>query len=201
MKNKKSPGDYGYITYMKKSVAIKIVILLVIALTIFFVGFFLNDKSNRNVFTIVAILFVLPGARYLTRLIITIPQKNVPEEEFTKFNSYVNKETGLLISAVVITSEEKVMCMDYIYVGNNAVIGLCRAKKKGKKYESSPKYIQDYLKDGVRGISDKYKVLVVDSEKKFEEELKLVSRKKDGFGDKEKKAYEDVLRFIKSLIV
>ena len=57
---KKTKGEYGYITKSKKLDIIKMLIYIGIAAAIFIIGLFLNKMSYQNIFTIVAILFVLP---------------------------------------------------------------------------------------------------------------------------------------------
>jgi len=176
---KKYPEDYGFIEYYKKKKIIAIVIMVVLALIIFIIGLLVNDGSKKNVFTVVSILFVLPAAKFLTTLIITLPQKNVAKEEYDKFKSYVSNR-GNLFPAVVITSEKKVMYMDYIYVGESEVIGLVNENQANKKRGTDANYVQNYLRDGVNNYADGYKVLVVDSRKKFENQLRDVSKKASG---------------------
>ena len=70
---KKEKGEYGYITKSKKIDLIKMAIYIVIALAIVVVGLLLNKMSIQNIFTVVAILFVLPWARVLVEFIMLFP--------------------------------------------------------------------------------------------------------------------------------
>ena len=74
----KKRGEYGYIAARKKKTLLGTIIIALIGVAIFLVGLFLNKMSNRNLFTIIAVLAVLPAAKHLlycSRL--RRPKKNV----------------------------------------------------------------------------------------------------------------------------
>ncbi len=201
----KARGEFGYTRALKKSLIIKVCVIIVVALAIFLVGFFLNDHSNKNVFTIVAILLVLPGARFLTRLLIIIPYKEISKEEYDKVD-LLCKGNYKLMSALVMTSEQKVMYMDYMYIGNGAVIGLY-VKDKGSFWgkragdtslsdKKGVSFVQAYISKGVRNYADKYRVLITDNPKKFEDEIKKIAAR-----EVKKEEEEKVLAYLSSLIV
>ena len=68
--NQKVKGNYGYITYKKKTSLGMALLMVLIGLGIFVVGLLLNKMSGRNVFSIFGMLMVLPMAKYLTTYIV-----------------------------------------------------------------------------------------------------------------------------------
>ena len=55
-----SRGELGYLEYKKKKAVLGTVAMAVIGFAIFIIGLFLNKMSNKNIFTVVAVLFALP---------------------------------------------------------------------------------------------------------------------------------------------
>ena len=190
------PGNLDYTKKLKKSDIIKIVVLVIIAAAIFVTGLLLNDMSNKNVFTIVAILFSLPVAKILTRLIIIFPSKQVKSDEYEEVVGAAEKKgcEYKLFPSVVITSEKKVMYMDYIFIIKGVVIGLVRNKKTLDK--NGLQYVQDYLKKGVNNYGSGYTVRMHKDSHKFLEDLKGIKEK-----DVSKSDEEGVIDYIDSLIV
>lgn len=184
-----SRGQLGYLEYKKKRAIAGTIAMAVLGIIVFLVGFFLNDMSNRNIFTVVAVLFALPGAKFLVAFIVAFPYHTVGKEQYDKVKKHLG-EGMELYTDLVITSSEKVMNLDFVAVGNNQVIGLT----SDKKVEIS--YIRKYLTDGVANWGDNYKVKIVESEKLFLNELDNV---KVVEADEEQE--ENVKSYIVSLIV
>lgn len=184
-----SRGELGYLEYKKKKALAGAIAMAVIGVIIFLVGYFLNDMSNRNVFTIVAVLFALPGAKFLVAFIVAFPYHTVGKERYDKVKNHLG-EGMELYTDLVITSSEKVMSLDFIAVGNNNVIGLTSDKKVDISY------IRKYLTQGVANWGDSYKVKIVESEKLFLSELDNVKK-----AEVDEEQEERVKSYIISLIV
>ena len=180
-----SRGQLGYLEYKKKRAIAGTIAMAVLGIIVFLVGF----MSNRNIFTVVAVLFALPGAKFLVAFIVAFPYHTVGKEQYDKVKKHLG-EGMELYTDLVITSSEKVMSLDFVAVGNNQVIGLT----SDKKVEIS--YIRKYLTDGVANWGDNYKVKIVESEKLFLNELDNV---KVVEADEEQE--ENVKSYIVSLIV
>lgn len=160
-------GDFGYIRARKKKALFGTLFMAAIGVAVFLTGLFLNKMSNRNIFTVLAVLFVLPGAKYLVAYIVTFPYCSVEKSRYDKVKK-VLPEKMQLYTDLVITSAEKIMHLDFIAVGNGQVIGLLG---EGKQELS---YVRKYLTDGVHNWGSGYKVKIVDSEKTFFGELSKV---------------------------
>ena len=162
----KKRGEYGYIAARKKKTLLGTIIIALIGVAIFLVGLFLNKMSNRNLFTIIAVLAVLPAAK-LVAFIVLFPFKTTQKERYQKAKDMIGEEMKLY-SDLVITSPEKIMHLDLAAVGNGQVICLLGQGKQGLNY------VRKYLTEGVHNWGRNYKVKVVDSEKTFLGELSKV---------------------------
>lgn len=182
-------GDYGYINSRKKRALAGVIVMAAAGIAVFIAGLLLNKMSNRNIFSVIAVLFVLPGAKYLVRFIITFPYQQSSKESYNK----ARKHTGTkmqLYTDMLVTSSEKIMFLDFIAIGNKHVIVLAGSKK-----QEIP-YIKKYLSDGVNNWGDGYKVKVLDNEKSFLREVDNVVVQEV---DKEEEA--KVKSYIISLVV
>ena len=172
-------GSQGYINKRKKNALIWTLIMAALGVAVFVTGLLLNDMSKRNIFTVIAVLFVLPGAKFLVRFIVTFPYHSVEESRYNKVKSNIS-EGMELYTDMIITSPDKVMNLDFIAVGNKQVIA----------------YIRKYISDGVANWGSGYKVKIVESENLFISELNAVSLQEVD-GEEE----DNVKSYIKSLIV
>ena len=182
-------GKFGYIVSKKKRMAAGVLAMLIVGIAVFLTGYFLNNMSNRNIFTVAAVMFVLPGAKFLVGFIVVFPYKSVTKEKYHSIKAHVG-EGMELYTDMVITSAEKVMNLDFVAVGNKRVI--CLVGKEGQEIS----YIREYLSKGVDNWGSGYKVKVLDSEKLFVGELDSI--KKCQVNEEEEK---NVKSFLLSLVV
>lgn len=201
-------GQYNYITYKKKSQFLSMLAMLVIGVVIFFIGLLLSKMSKANIFTVIAVLMVLPGANYLTRFIVLFPYKSPDKKQYDEMALLVDKVDGAtLLTDMVITSPEKVMNLDFIVVGNDVVLGV-----PGKSNQDL-NYIEQYLTEGIRKYDKKCRVKFYPEYTQFCKEVKKLAdsskRDKKGLDQTEElkedksgsEKREDVLRYLKSLVV
>jgi hypothetical protein len=154
-------GTFGYINKQKKRKIIGIVLYLLLAVAIYLVGLFLNKMEQANIFTVFAILCVLPWAKQVVALVVFFPYHSVSKERYEKVQAQVTcGEDEKLYTDLVITSQDKIMHLDFLFVGKGHVVAL--VGKKGQDVA----YIRKYLSDGVKQWAD-FTVKVVESEKVF----------------------------------
>lgn len=182
-------GEFGYISWRKRRILLWIMILVVIAVAIYIIGFLLNDKSNKNVFTMVAVLFALPIAKQLVALVLLFPYHSISQERYQQVKNKLADGMELMTD-MVITSPEHVMHLDFVAVGQNQVIALLG---EGKQELAE---VRAYLSKGVHNWGNKYKVKIVESEKVFLQELQKVTAEE--VNEEEEKKVKSYLR---SLIV
>ncbi len=168
-KNKIQRAERGYIAYRKKHTFLYSTGIVVVALAIFFLGLLLNDMSKANIFTVLAVLCVLPWANQMVSLIIFLPYRSVKEERFQQAKE-VTPEGVTLYSDLVITSPDKVMNLDYAAVGCGKVVALVGRKRQDVKY------IQRYLAHCMQRVSN-YSVEVLVDEEEFLQKLENIPPK------------------------
>lgn len=181
-------GGFGYINHRKKKTCITSMIILLVAAAIFFIGLLLNKMSKANIFTIVAVLCVLPWAKQIVAFIVVFPYHSVSRERYEKVAALV-QEPVKLYTDLVITSSEKVMNLDFAIVGHGQVIAL--VGKQGQDVA----YIRKYLSEGVANWGD-YKVKILENEKLFLKEAANMTEK----ATREEET-EQVNSYLRSLIV
>lgn len=187
MKVKK--GEFGYLNRRKRGALLGIIFLAAIALAIYIAGLLLNKMSNRNVFTIIAILFALPIAKQIVAVIVLFPYHSVGQERYRKVVDQLPERMELMTD-LVITSSEHVMHLDFLVLGQNQVVGMLG---DGNQQLSE---VRSYLKNGVHNWGSDYKVKIVESEKLFLQELRNLSE-----AETDQEEEERVRSYLHSLIV
>lgn len=184
-------GSFGYINKRKKSQLIKTIVLFSIALTIFVAGYLLNKNSRNNVWTVVAVLMVLPSTKMLVSYIVLAPYHSVKKELYDKVLLAVG-QTDLFYTDYVITSTEKSMGLSFIVVKGKEIIGLCMREKDNEKY------ISEYIEKLVKLHSLNCHVYITKEESKF---MKAVTREgllEDNLNDND---LEELKATLKSVMV
>lgn len=171
-------GEFGYINQRKKKTIAASVAILAVAAAIFVTGLFLNKMSKANIFTILAVLCVLPWAKQIVALVVLFPYHSVTRERYDKVAVMVGKPVRLYTD-LVITSSEKIMNLDFAVVGYGQVIAL--VGKNGQDVA----YIRRYLSEGVANWGG-YKVKVLESEKLFFDEVMKLDVKETDEGEAER---------------
>lgn len=187
MKVKK--GDYGYLNNRKKRALIGVFAMIVAALAVFIIGLLLNKMSNRNIFSVIAVLFVLPGAKFLVRFIVTFPYYSMDMPMYERAKKHTDGKMELY-SDMLITSSEKIMYLGFIAIGNKCVVALLG---NGKQEIA---YIRKYLSDGVRNWGEGYKVKVFEDEKSFLKEIDSIKTE-----DVNEEEEQNVKSYLISLVV
>lgn len=182
-------GDYGYIKKRKLEQLLLAVLMGAIGFAIYGIGYVVNGYSRNNICLVLGILMVLPAAKFLTTFILLIPYKTPKKEDYEDIKKLVDK-SAVLWSDLVITSTEKVMNLDFLYIGNRCVYGMTSQKKTGAAE------INAYLTKGVRNWSNGYNVKIVDSKESFHKLLKGITPKEIDL-----KEEENVKDYLHSLIV
>lgn len=206
-------GAFGYIAEKKKTYLRKTVIYTLIGLAIFVVGYFINNCSASNVFTIVAILMVLPGAKAVVGYVIFHPFQTVTRNRYEKVyevasrivnqprsmeevmkDTIVKEDILNLYTDVVFTSPEKVMNFDFLLLAQTRGIALLGKEKQDLAY------IETYLKEGLAARNYTYGVKVYHSMDPFVKAIDKMDGKEEP-KDSSKETRAEVVEYIESLIV
>ena len=97
-------GEFGYLAYKKRRNMIKTIIAFAIVLVIFIIGFIIW-KSKNNYLTMLAVVLVLPAAKFAVSYFVLIPHRNCDEE----LKSAIEERKGELNSVydLVVSNKQK----------------------------------------------------------------------------------------------
>lgn len=181
--------EYGRINAEKKKNIIGALTMVAIGVAIFVLGLCLNKFEKTNIFTVVAVLFVLPMARYLTTVIVLLPYKTPDKILYEKVKEAM-PEGSVLFSDYVFTSGERAMGMSFFVLTGNELIGLAMSEKE--KTEKMENYLATELKR--RQIPGK--VTVHKEQEKFFSALKRIEK-----ASRTEEEMQELIEYLRSLAV
>ncbi len=144
--------------YIKKRIVKELIWLLIIVTVgagIFLAGY-LYIRVRANIFTVLAVLMALPGAKHVVSLIVFLPKKGVSRERYEEVASHVGN--GTLYTEYVFTSTEKVMHLDFLLVKNGNILCVPATSRQDKEY------IRNYLNDCINKAAPGYHVRLFDKD-------------------------------------
>lgn len=180
-------GTHGYIKYKKNIQLRDTISIALVGIIIFVIGYLLNDNSKNNVFTILAILLALPGAKMLVGYIVVAPYQSMNDKEYEQVCKVISPSIAM-ISDLVITSPDKVMNLDVVVVDDYQVIALLG--KQGQDIS----YIQTYLMRTIKNQGYSFEVKVLTDFSEFLLRVKTLVTSKEQVPAKEEQDGEDTNR-------
>lgn len=187
-------GEYGYLNWRKKRALFHTLLMVGIGVAVFLIGLLLNKMEASNIFTIAAVLMVLPAAKSLVAVIVLFPYKETKKEEKERLDSYAKNGDTLLYDAVF-TSSEKVMHLNQIYVTDHQLIGISLRKKDNIK--AAKEYLEKEL--GIRELS--YVVFLTDEEGALKKRMALRKQESAETELKENKEKQEVLEMLRTFTI
>lgn len=185
----KKKCEYGYIRSQKMRMLSGALLMVLIGVAVFILGLVLNKFEKANIFTVIAVLFVLPMARYLTSWIILLPFRT-PESRLYGQVEELAPEGAVVLSDYVFTSGERVMGLSFLVLTDHEYIGLAARTK-----EKLPK-IREYLSDALKKRALSGKLVLCETEEEFLAKLKKVPEV-----TKKEEDRQELLDFLRSLAV
>lgn len=187
--------------YIKKQKIFQSCMLLVfiaIGAGLFLAGFLIT-KTRANIFTVLAILMVLPAAKRVIALVVMLPRRSVERERYDRMKSAL-PSNQVLLTDYVFTSTDKVMSLDFVIIGGQTVTGVCPGghapdTAAGKRERE---YMTDYLGKVVQGAAPEYRVRLVETDEQFFERYAKTGGKVEPETDEERDA---VIKSLKILAV
>ena len=138
--------EKGYLTFRKRKLLLNVALNVLAAVIIFIVGLFLNKMQVKNIFSVLALLFVLPVGRSLATFFILMPYKEMKGENLVKAEKNI-KDKGILLYSPVFTYAENVMHFDLIAVFKGRILGY--KEKAGKSVRNEYDYKKKYFNYGI----------------------------------------------------
>lgn len=185
-KKKILKGEQGYIDEQKKRRLLRTVLYFGIAAAILILGLCLNKFEKNNIFTIVAVLMVLPATRALINFIALMPYRSVKKEEVEEVQKLL-KGADVMYTDMVFSSTDKIMYCSFLVITADEV--LCLA---GREKEDTA-YIEKYLKESLKKRQISYKFYITKEKKRYLEKLASANAAEE--------VSEELTDFLNSLIV
>ena len=119
-------GQHGYFAWEKKKRILINIFLYAVILLIYFTGI-IRTHTNRNMFSLIAIVGMLPTAKWTVNMIMALLQKPVSQEAYEE----TEKIAGSLTHGyeLCVTAEEGRLALDAVVVAGNYVVAYTSASK------------------------------------------------------------------------
>ena len=137
---RKEKGQYGYIQYKKIYQLLMTLGCLILVMGILFGGL-MYYKTISNIMTVIAVVIVIPAAKFGVGYIVLIPYKEVRSDKYT------------LMSDLVITSEQKIMGVTFVAIKAKRVY--CFISHKKTDVVGTEKYLKEILNSEFQGVTVK----------------------------------------------
>ena len=142
MKKKITKGHYGYIGYRKKRLLLQALILLLGMAGFIVLGYYITG-SNKNLFTLVAVMTAIPMVMQIVQLIAISRFHSRPEEEYQKVRELAGN--GLLNTDLVIANKDGPSYdIGYAYVHSGGILLYCANEKLD--IAKTEEYIRNFLR-------------------------------------------------------
>lgn len=188
----------GYIRKQKIFQSCVLLGFIAAAVGLFLFGFLIT-KTRANIFTVLAILMVLPAAKRVITLVVMLPRRSVERERYDRMKSTISPDE-VLLTDYVFTSVDKVMSLDFVIIGGQTVTGVCPGghavdSAAGKKERE---YMLDYLSKSVQETVPEYRIQLAETDEQFYEQYAETSGKENSGSDEER---DEIVKCLKILAV
>ncbi len=156
--NRDLKGTYGYIKKQTIFELIKTIVLFAMALGIFFMGLY-TLHTKKSLWSIIAVLALLPACKSLVGLIMFLRYRSLPEADHERYMKATKGVSTLFEN--IITTSDYTFFIPVIVVAHQSVI--CYCDKAQKNTDDLKKHLDNVLKNA----GHKYTVKIFDSEDAF----------------------------------
>lgn len=163
MKSKISKGQYGYLEYKRKLEICKTFFYFLLPLSIFFTGWY-TTGTKKNLFTVIAILGLLPASKNAVSLIMYLRGKGCSKE----IHDLIHPHMGQLVSLydLIFTTYDKIYPINNLVLKGHSLCGFTDCDKLVEK--NIEKYLMDSL---LQNGHKNYTVKIFKDIKKYMERL------------------------------
>ena len=165
----KSKGTLGYIDNRKVARTLLFLVEVALVAAIFITGYVVSGR-RENLFTVVAIVGVLPAAKALIACIMIWPHKSQTKEAYDEVCGAAG-DTCVVLTELVLTTTEKIMPIDFAVVKEGHVVG----------FTSNPKcdiqFVDKFLPQNIQLNGHKASVKIMNNKSKFLARVSELARK------------------------
>lgn len=173
-KKKINKGDYGYLQKSKLFQLTVSLILMIMVLVIFYTGY-IKYGNTKNIFTVFAVVSVIPAAKFIVTYIVMAPHKGITSDEFEGMKPFLNI---VILFDLLISSAEKIIHVKIAAIRDNSVY-LYVPDKKYDKAEVE-KYIRSFLEKECKVTT----VKMIGEYKEYKKTVAMLDKNEPGKYDK-----------------
>lgn len=192
---KRSKGEWGYINGQRLYVLMITIVLYACAAGLYFIGY-LTLHTNRSLWTILAILSVLPASKSMVNLIMFLRFRSLPADVHDEYE----KAKGQLpvIYELPFTTYEKTYFVDAIACAGSTAAGCYLGKASGKmSHDCDIKNLSDHLTTVLKNDGHKdFTIKIYDDKDDF---IKRLAEMNVKLNDKRSDADEMILSSLKAV--
>lgn len=185
-KRKAGKGEAGYIDGQKKRRLCRTLLYCAVGVAIFVLGLCLNKFEKSNIFTVIAVLMVLPAAKALVSLIVLLPFCSVEAAKEEQVRGLISGN-DVMYADMVFSSPDKIMFLSFLVIAEDEIIGLSGRKKEDIAY------MERYLRDELKKRMLPGKLYITGDEEKFLRRVEHAAAAEE--------VPEELTDFLKSLMV
>ncbi len=175
---RKNKGEFGYLSYKKKTETIKTILYFLVPLSLFLAGI-LTTGTKKNLLTIVAVLGILPASKNAVLLIMYLKSKGLTEELHDKIGKALEnmKQDGRaevlshldLLYEMVFTTHDVTYEVPALFLYAGSVCGYLKTGKapKGKDTQTLLADLEKHLETSLKKEGVAANVKMFDSEDAF----------------------------------
>ena len=150
--------EFGYIQKQKTFQSLMLLLFVAVGVGLFLAGLLITG-TRANIFTVIAVLMVLPAAKRVVALVVMVPRKGVDRDRYEKVSQASGG--GILFTDYVFTSSEKIMHLDFLLIKNGNVLGVTASSRQDVDY------MKKYLADSVHKAASEFHTKVFDSDEEM----------------------------------
>lgn len=181
-------GTYKYIEKQRIFEIIKTVFMFAVSLSIYFIGYSVL-KTNKSIWTIIAVLGILPAAKSAVNMIMFIRNKSITADEYRHIEE-VRKDIPILYELVFTTQEAQYYVNSCVCCNSTIIMYSTVNDKKMKKLRD---HIQQSIdREELKGYSLKIYT-------KCEDFCARVKEMNDNLSTENDRSYERLFMLFKSI--
>ncbi len=155
----KSKGTLGYINNRKIARGLLLLLEVALVAAIFVTGYVVSGR-RENLFTVVAIVGVLPAVKSLIACIMIWPHKSQTKEAYDEVCG-VAGDTCVVLTELVLTTTERIMPIDFIVVKESHIVGITTNPK------CDIPFADKFITDNMQLNGHKVSVKIMNNKNKF----------------------------------
>ncbi len=128
--DKRVKGEWGYISYQRKRVLLITLVLYVCAFGVYLFGYY-SLKTPRNLFTIIAVLGILPASKSMVNLIMFARFKSLSSDIYKSYSEHARDMC--IIYEMPFTTYERTYFAEAAVCKNKTVICSCPGRAANSK--------------------------------------------------------------------